>query len=106
AEFLDGSIRGLQADIGNYGDFLATRVSYRLGLNGPSLNVQAACSTALVGVHLATQSLLLGETDLALAGAVNVHTPQVNGYIFEEGSICSPDGHLRPFDAKANGSVF
>ncbi|MGW6741383.1 beta-ketoacyl synthase N-terminal-like domain-containing protein [Streptomyces sp. NPDC055025] len=106
ADFLDGSIRGLQADIGNYGDFLATRVSYRLGLSGPSLNVQTACSTALVGVHLAVQSLLLGETDLALAGAVNVHTPQVNGYIFEEGSICSPDGHLRPFDAGAGGSVF
>ncbi|MFC9327331.1 beta-ketoacyl synthase N-terminal-like domain-containing protein [Kitasatospora sp. NPDC057015] len=106
ADYLDGSIRGLQADIGNYGDFLATRVSYRLGLTGPSLNVQTACSTALVGVHLAVQSLLLGETDLALAGAVNVHTPQVNGYIFEEGSICSPDGHLRPFDADASGSVF
>ncbi|MET8546198.1 type I polyketide synthase, partial [Kitasatospora sp. NPDC004799] len=106
ADYLDGSIRGLQADIGSYGDFLATRVSYRLGLSGPSLNVQTACSTALVGVHLAVQSLLLGESDLALAGAVNLHTPQVNGYVFEEGSICSPDGHLRPFDAGANGSVF
>ncbi|WP_327174358.1 acyltransferase domain-containing protein [Streptomyces sp. NBC_01335] len=105
-DHLDGSIRGLQADIGNYGDFLATRISYRLGLTGPSLNVQTACSTALVAVHLACQSLFLGESDLALAGGVNLHTPQVNGYLYEEGSICSPDGRLRPFDADANGSVF
>ncbi|BBB01931.1 putative polyketide synthase [Actinacidiphila reveromycinica] len=105
-EHLDGSIRGLQSDLGNYGDFLATRVSYKLGLTGPALNVQTACSTGLVAVHLACQSLLLGESDIALAGAVNVHTPQVNGYVYEEGSICSPDGHLRPFDADASGSVF
>ncbi|MFD3471891.1 beta-ketoacyl synthase N-terminal-like domain-containing protein [Streptomyces sp. NPDC058682] len=106
SEHLDGSIRGLQADIGNYGDFLATRISYKLGLTGPALNVQTACSTALVAVHLACQSLFLGESDIALAGGVNIHTPQINGYIYEEGSICSPDGHLRPFDAEANGSVF
>jgi acyl transferase domain-containing protein/acyl carrier protein len=105
-DYLDGSIYGLQADTGNYGDFLATRVSYKLGLRGPSLDVQTACSTALVSVHLACQSLLLGEADLALAGGVNLHTPQIGGYVYEEGSICSPDGHLRPFDAKANGSVF
>ncbi|WP_410631014.1 SDR family NAD(P)-dependent oxidoreductase [Amycolatopsis sp. cmx-4-83] len=105
-DFLDGSIHGLQADIGNYGDFLATRVSYKLGLTGPSLNLQTACSTALVAVHVAVQSLVLGESDVALAGGVNLHTPQVNGYLYEEGSICSPDGHLRPFDADANGSVF
>jgi acyl transferase domain-containing protein/NADPH:quinone reductase-like Zn-dependent oxidoreductase/acyl carrier protein len=105
-DYLDGSIWGLQGDIGNYGDFMATRVSYRLGLRGPSLNVQTACSTSLVSVHLACQSLLLGETDMALAGGVNLHTPQVNGYWYEEGSICSPDGRLRAFDARANGSVF
>ncbi|MEU3199948.1 SDR family NAD(P)-dependent oxidoreductase [Streptomyces sp. NPDC006996] len=103
---LDGSIRGLQAEVGSYGDFMATRTSFRLGLTGPSLNVATACSTALVAVHLACQSLVLGEADLALAGAVNLHNPQMNGYMFEEGSICSPDGQLRPFDARANGSVF
>ncbi|MEL6859499.1 MAG: beta-ketoacyl synthase N-terminal-like domain-containing protein, partial [Pseudomonadota bacterium] len=105
-DYLDGSIVGLQADIGNYGDFLATRISYKLGLNGPSLNLQTACSTGLVVVHSACQSLLLGECDVALAGAVNLHTPQFMGYYYEEGSLCSPEGLLRPFDARANGSVF
>ena len=105
-DYLDGSIHGLQADIGNYGDFLATRVSYRLNLTGPSITIASACSTALVAVHLACQSLYLGESDLALAGAVNLHNPQCGGYYFEEGSICSADGHLRAFDAGANGSVF
>lgn len=104
--YLDGSIHGLQSDIGNYGDFLATRVSYRLGLRGPSISVQTACSTSLVAVHLACQSLLLGESDVALAGGVNLHTPQFHGYWYEEGSICSSDGRLRPFDATSNGSVF
>ncbi|MBC7978248.1 MAG: polyketide synthase, partial [Myxococcales bacterium] len=105
-DYLDGSIRGLQSDIGNYGDFLATRVSYKLGLRGPAVSMQTACSTALVCVHMACQSLMLEECDIALAGAINLHTPQVHGYFYEEGSICSPDGHLRPFDARANGSVF
>ncbi|MDX8147107.1 SDR family NAD(P)-dependent oxidoreductase [Lentzea sp. BCCO 10_0061] len=106
ADSLDGSVRGLQADIGNYGDFLATRVSYKLGLQGPSLNVQTACSTSLVAVHLACQSLLSGDSDIALAGGVAVLSPQVNGYFYEEGSISSADGHCRPFDARANGTVF
>jgi acyl transferase domain-containing protein len=78
-DWLDGSIYGLQSDIGNYGDFLATRVSYRLGLAGPSMNVQTACSTGLMAVHLACRSISAGECEAALAGAVNIHTPQVNG---------------------------
>ena len=105
-DFLDGSIRGLQGDLGNYGDFLATRVSYKLGLTGPSLNIQTACSTSLVTVHMACQSLLVGECDIALAGGVNLHVPQHQGYWYDEGSMCSPDGTIRPFDACANGSVF
>ena len=105
-DWLDGSIHGLQSDIGNYGDFLATRVSYRLGLTGPSMNVQTACSTGLMAVHLACRSISAGECEAALAGAVNIHTPQISGYHFEEGSICSDSGHLRPFDEKADGSVF
>ncbi|PWK80669.1 acyl transferase domain-containing protein [Lentzea atacamensis] len=103
---LDGSVRGLQADIGNYGDFLTTRVSYKLGLSGPSMNLQTACSTSLVAVHMACQSLITGESDVALAGGVAVLVPQVNGYLYEEGSISSADGHCRPFDADANGTVF
>jgi acyl transferase domain-containing protein len=86
-------------------DFLTTRVSYKLGLEGPSVNVQTACSTALVAVHLACQSLLAGECDLALAGGVSVPVPHRAGYLFREGSILSPDGRCRAFDAAARGTV-
>ena len=95
----------LQLLIGNDKDFVSTRVSYKLGLRGPSVNVQSACSTSLVAVHLACQSLLAGECDLALAGGVSVRFPQGHGYIYEEEGILSPDGHCRPFDAKARGTV-
>jgi amino acid adenylation domain-containing protein len=86
-------------------DFLATRVSYKLGLDGPGVTVQTACSTSLVAVHLACQALLAGECDAALAGGVSVRLPQDAGYLHEEGMIFSPDGHCRAFDAKAAGIV-
>ena len=86
-------------------DFLATRVSYKLNLRGPSLGVQTACSTSLVAVHLACASLLRGECTLAVAGGVTIRFPQIAGYVFEEGMIFSPDGHCRAFDAKAAGVV-
>ncbi|HXB20179.1 MAG TPA: amino acid adenylation domain-containing protein, partial [Candidatus Solibacter sp.] len=95
-----------QAFIGNDKDFLATRVSYKLNLKGPSVAVQTACSTSLVAVHLACQSLLSGECDMALAGAVSVRIPQREGYIYETGGILSPDGHCRAFDKNAEGTVF
>jgi acyl transferase domain-containing protein/acyl carrier protein len=88
-------------------DYLATRVSYKLNLSGPSLTIQTACSTSLVAVHVACQSLLTNECDLALAGGVSVtQGPRRAGYFFVEGGITSPDGHCRPFDADANGTVF
>ncbi|MGW4966248.1 MupA/Atu3671 family FMN-dependent luciferase-like monooxygenase [Nonomuraea sp. NPDC004186] len=87
-------------------DFLATRTSYKLGLTGPSVVVQTACSTSLVAVHLAVQSLLARESDLALAGGVSISVPQDSGYFFEPGAIVSPDGFCRPFDAGAKGTVF
>jgi acyl transferase domain-containing protein len=87
-------------------DFLATRLSYKLGLNGPSLTVQTACSTSLVAIHLAKQSLLDGEVDMALAGAVSVRVPHRVGYFYDGGGVVSPDGHVRAFDAGANGTVF
>ncbi|GAA0280040.1 hypothetical protein GCM10010302_17240 [Streptomyces polychromogenes] len=87
-------------------DYLATQVSYRLGLTGPSLNVQTACSSALVAVHLAAEALLSGECDVALAGAVSVGVAQGLGYLHSEGGILSADGHCRPFDAEATGTVF
>ena len=86
-------------------DFLATRVSYKLNLEGPSLTVQTACSTSLVAVHLACQGLLSGECDMALAGGVSISVPQTVGYLYQEGGIASPDGHCRAFDAKARGTV-
>ena len=86
-------------------DFLATRVSYKLNLRGPSLTVQTACSTSLTAVHLACQSLINGECDIAVAGGVSVSVPLKNGYLYEQGGILSPDGHCRPFDADAGGTV-
>ncbi|MET0387249.1 MAG: beta-ketoacyl synthase N-terminal-like domain-containing protein, partial [Polyangiales bacterium] len=91
---------------GNDKDFLATRASYCLDLHGPSVNVQTACSTSLVAVHLACQSLLSGECDLALAGGVTIELPHRHGYVYHEGEVLSPDGHCRPFDARAQGTVF
>lgn len=95
-----------QLMIGNDKDFLATRVSYKLNLRGPSLTVQTACSTSLVAVHLAAQSLLNGECDMALAGGVSIRVPQKTGYLYQAGGIFSPDGHCRAFDAKAQGTMF
>ena len=91
--------------LGNQPDFLATQVAYRLNLKGPAVDVQSACSTSLVAVHLACQSLLNRECDLALAGGVSVAVPQTEGYLYQEGSINSPDGHCRAFDAQARGTV-
>jgi amino acid adenylation domain-containing protein len=91
--------------IGNSNDFLTTRTSYKLNLTGPSINVQTACSTSLVAVNLACDSLRKGDCDIALAGGVSVRVPHKNGYLYQEGMILSPDGHCRPFDAQAKGIV-
>ena len=87
-------------------DFLATRVSHQFNLRGPSLAVQTACSSSLVAVHLACQSLLNGECDMALAGGVSIRIPHHVGYWYEPGSIVSAVGHCRPFDVRADGTVF
>jgi len=87
-------------------DFLTTRVSYLFDLKGPSINIQTACSTSLVSIHMAAQSLLNGECDMALAGGASIELPHRRGYLYEEGEILSPDGHCRPFDANAQGTVF
>ena len=98
------SVGGYQLMVGNDKDFLATRVSYKLDLRGPSLTVQTACSTSLVAVVLACRALQRGECDMALAGGVSIPFPQRAGYLHEEGMILSPDGHCRPFDAGARGT--
>ncbi len=86
-------------------DFLTTRVSYKLNLTGPSVVVQTACSTSLVAVQTACQSLLNYQCDMALAGGVAIKYPRKTGYLYQEGMISSPDGHCRAFDAKAQGTV-
>ena len=91
---------------GNDKDFLVTRVSYCLDLKGPAINVQTACSTSLVAIHLACQSLLSGECDMALAGGVTIELPHRQGYLYKDGEILSPDGHCRTFDASSQGTVF
>jgi acyl transferase domain-containing protein/thioesterase domain-containing protein/acyl carrier protein len=91
---------------GNDKDFLTTRVSYTLNLRGPSVSVQTACSTSLVATHLACQSLLSGECDMALAGGVTIEIPHARGYVYQPGEILSPDGHCRAFDHRAAGTIF
>jgi amino acid adenylation domain-containing protein len=94
-----------QAMLGGDKDFLATRVSYKLDLRGPSFTVQTACSTSMVAVHLACRALLGGECEMALAGGVSATVPQVAAYRYQEGGISSPDGHCRAFDKAAQGTV-
>ncbi|HEX5203444.1 MAG TPA: SDR family NAD(P)-dependent oxidoreductase [Actinoplanes sp.] len=100
-----GKLGPFATKLGIEKDYVATRASYKLGLGGPSLSVQTACSTSLVATHVAVQGLLAGECDLALAGGVTVHAAQRSGYLYEPGGIFSPDGHCRPFDAAAAGAV-
>jgi len=96
----------LELLVANAGDTLTTRVSYKLNLRGPSFTVQCACSTSLVAVHLACESLLSEECDIALAGGVSINYGLRAGYRYREESVYSPDGHCRTFDAGARGTVF
>ncbi len=91
---------------GNDIAYLPTKTAYKFNLRGPAINVQTACSTSLVAISQACQSLYSYESDTCIAGGVCIITPQEAGYIFQEGAIPSPDGHCRPFDAKGQGTVF
>jgi 3-oxoacyl-(acyl-carrier-protein) synthase/thioesterase domain-containing protein/acyl carrier protein len=91
--------------IGNEADYFTTKVSYKLNLKGPSLAVQTACSSSLVSVCIACNHLLSHQCDMALAGGMSVFVPELTGYQYQSGMIFSPDGHCRPFDAKAQGTV-
>ena len=86
--------------------FLSTRLAYRFDLTGPALSVLAGCSTSLLTVHLAAQSLRAGECEMAIAGGVTLQAPNDGGYRYADGMMLSVDGHLRPFDAAASGTVF
>jgi acyl transferase domain-containing protein len=94
-----------QLTLGTDKDFLATRVSYKLNLRGPSMTVQSGCSTSLVAVHVACQALLMHQADMILAGGSSISVPQEAGYRYEEGGILSSDGRCRAFDARASGTV-
>lgn len=96
---------GLQTLISSDKDHAATRVAYKLNLQGTAFTVQTACSTSLVAVHLAVQSLLTYDADLALAGAASIAPPTRRGYFYEPGGIFSPDGRCRAFDKNAQGTV-
>ncbi|WP_308346915.1 beta-ketoacyl synthase N-terminal-like domain-containing protein [Streptomyces sp. ISL-66] len=94
-----------QIQVGNYADFTANRASFRLGLEGPAVNVATACSSGLVSVHLAVQALLAGDADLMVVGSAALHLPQVTGHRHVRGSTISPTGAVRAFDAAADGTV-
>jgi len=95
-----------QVALGNDKDFLTTRVAYKLNLRGPCVTVQSACATSLVAICQAGQALLNYQCDMALAGGVSITFPQERGHTYQEGGIVSHDGHCRPFDAAATGTVF
>jgi acyl transferase domain-containing protein len=99
------SVGPYQIMVGNDKDFLCSRIAYKLNLRGPAVGVQTACSTSLVAVQVACESLLRGECDIALAGGVSIALPQPSGYLYVPGMILSRDGHCRAFDAAASGTV-
>ncbi|MDP9838379.1 acyl transferase domain-containing protein [Neorhizobium huautlense] len=92
--------------LANDKDYLTARAAYHYDLRGPCVGVQTACSTSLTAVHLACQSLLSGECDMALAGGITLRVPQKAGYVHNPGSILSRSGRCRPFDVTADGTVF
>lgn len=94
-----------QLFVGNTQDFLTSRVGYKLNLRGPSITIGTACSTSLVAIHMACQSLLDFQSDMALVGGVSLQLPQTRGYLFEQSGILSPDGRCRAFDQAAAGTV-
>ena len=95
-----------QIMVGNGNDYLSTRISYKLNLRGPSVTVLTACSTSLVAIHTACQSLFTYQCDMALAGGVSLKIPHETGYLHKEGQILSPEGRCRAFDEKADGTVW
>ena len=99
------SPRVFQRLIGNDKDYLASRISYKLGLTGLAMTVQTACSSSLVAVHLACEHIRNGECEMALAGGVGISFPQNEGYYHHEGMIFSEDGKCRPYDADARGTT-
>ncbi len=103
---IDGIADRFETGFLAYKDMLSQLVSYKLNLRGPSHTLYTACSTSLTAIHLACQGLLMGECSIAVAGGVTIELPIKSGYFYQEGMILSSDGHCRPFDAKASGTLF
>ena len=99
-------VGAFQAMVGNEKDFIATRIAHKLDLKGPALSIHTACSTSLVAIASAFFALRTRQCDMAIAGAAAVTCPPSSGYTYQEGSMLSPDGHTRPFDADARGTIF
>ena len=99
------SVGALAVAIGNQVDFLPTQVAYKFNLNGPAVNINTACSTSLVSIHMACESLLNHESDMMLAGAASVNESAYPGYLYQEGGVFSKDGYCRAFDKRASGTV-
>ena len=102
----DGGIGEMPKQTATEKDYIATRVAYKLGLKGPAITVQTACSTSLVAIITACQSIRSGQLTSALAGGISVNTPQHSGRLYQEGGMYSPDGLTRTFDADAKGTAF
>lgn len=102
----DADVSTSEIVMGNDKDALTTTVSYLFDLHGPSVAVQTFCSTSLVGVHLAVQSLRKGDCELALAGGVSIQVPDRVGHVYTKGAQESHDGHVHTFDAQASGTMF
>jgi len=102
----DYQVASYPALLGAGHDFTASRIAYKLDLRGPAVNLNSACSTSLLAVAQACQSLLLYQSDMALAGGASISLPQQRGYLYLEGGMASSDGHCRSFDAGATGTVF
>jgi phthiocerol/phenolphthiocerol synthesis type-I polyketide synthase E len=94
-----------QMILGNDTPYMATKTAYYFNLKGPAVFVQTACSTSLVAIAQACQSLYSFESDVCLAGGIRISVPQERGYLYQEGAIVSPDGRCRPFDEQAGGMV-
>ncbi len=96
----------LTVEYGNEKDYVSLRVAYALDLRGPAISLNTACSTALVTIDTAYHALLNYECDMALAGGIDIGVPQKSGFLYQEGGTFAQDGHCRPFDAEATGTMF
>ena len=94
SHMLTGTLDPFEVLLGNDKDYLATRIAYRLGLRGPAVNVQTACSSSMAALHMACQALVSGECDRALAGAATIPLPAELGYMYIPGERMPPGMYI------------